>query len=76
MNIDVIYQWNDGNDSYKMYTDDLKYEDNLEIIFDVDKNCFVVKKLEKIKEKWNSDHGISNDPFDNFMEYEDGMQDM
>jgi len=73
--IDVIYEWDNKRAEYRMYTDDLRYKDKLEIVFDNDKNIFVIHRLDKIKEKWNLTHGISNNPLDKFLEYESEFED-
>jgi hypothetical protein len=74
--IDVIMEWDNKQEKYRMYTDDLKYGDKLEIVYSNDKCCYVIKSLKRIKEEWYKKQGISNDPFDKFMELDDGMQNL
>ena len=74
--IDITYEWDENKKLYRMYTDSLKYGNKLEVVFGNDENCFVIKNLDKLKEKWNTDHDISNDPFDQLLELDNGMQDL
>lgn len=76
LKINVILEWSPTFKKYVMYTDDLKYGDKLEIVFDKIKNIYSIKNLEKIKEKWNKKHGISNNPLEIFLELEDGMSNL
>ena len=49
--IDVLYElYNDG--SYRMYTDDLKYGDHLEIVFNDDKQMYSIKDLDKVRSEY------------------------
>lgn len=54
--IDVLYEiYSDG--SYKMYTDDLKYGDHLEIVYDSDKQMFTIKNLAKLRQEYYRKQG-------------------
>jgi hypothetical protein len=49
--LDVLYElYSDG--SYRMYTDDLKYGEHLEIVYDDVKGMFTIKGLEGLREEW------------------------
>jgi len=43
----------------RMYTDDLKYGRNLEIVFDNKKQCFTIKNLAKLRKQWAERHAES-----------------
>ena len=53
----VIYE----NGTYTMLTDDLKYRDDLEIIFDSNKQCFTIKNIDRLRLEWNERHSESVD---------------
>ena len=74
--IDIIYEWDEDSKKYKIYTDETIYGNRQEIIYSNEVDCFVIKNIKKLKEKWNEDHGISDNPFDKFLELENGMQDL
>ena len=63
--IDITHEWDKGK--YKTFTNSIRYGNRLEIVFDIDRNYYVVKNLDKIKKEWNTAHGISNDPLDIFL---------
>jgi hypothetical protein len=49
--IDVLYEfYSDG--SYKMFTDDLKYGDHLEIVYDKSIGMYNVKNISKLREEY------------------------
>lgn len=43
----------------RMFTDDLKYGDNLEVVFDKKQQTYTVKNLEKLRKQWNETHAES-----------------
>lgn len=58
--IDVLFELIDKPPYYKMYTDDLKYGDHLEIIFDNKKQCFTIKGLDNLRAEWRKNHPEDN----------------
>jgi len=67
--IDVIRDWSKTDKSYRMYTDDLKYENKMRIIWDSNSNCYTVAGLKSARDKWNKDHNIKEpNPFEEFLE--------
>jgi hypothetical protein len=54
--IDVHYIFDEEIGKYRMYTDDTKYGERMEIIFDNEKQCFTIKNLDKLRKKWNETH--------------------
>ncbi len=56
--IDVLFEIN-SDGTYRMYTDDLKYGEHLEIIYDKDIGMFNVKGIKKLRDEWKRNHGES-----------------
>jgi len=54
--IDVHYIFDDNQQKYRMYIDDLKYKRRMEIIYSNDKKCFVIKSIEYYRNEWNTTH--------------------
>ena len=54
--IDVHYIYDAKKGGYRMYTDDTKYGRHQEIIFDIDKHCFTIKNLDRLRKNWNKTH--------------------
>jgi len=75
--IDVLFELIDKPPYYRMFTDDLKYGDHLEIIFDgktrkgqvCSKQCFVIKNIDRLRAEWRKNHSeynVIDDVFDDF----------
>lgn len=67
--IDVLFEFMDKPPYYRMFTDDLKYGDHLEIIFDKEKQCYTIKELDKLRAEWRKNHpdeSVNDDIFDEF----------
>jgi len=56
--MNILYIHDESRHEYRMYTDELRYGDFLEIAFDNKKQCFVVKDINRLKVEWNKEHGI------------------
>jgi len=54
--IDVHYIYDGRNGGYRMYADDTKYGEHKEIIFYIDKQCFTIKNLDRLRRNWNETH--------------------
>jgi hypothetical protein len=54
--IDVEFEMIDKPPYYRMWTDELKYGERLEILFDNQKQCFTIKDLDKLRKKWSKTH--------------------
>jgi len=65
LGVQVKYIFDNSTKKYRMYTDDLRYGDNLEVIFSNDK--FVIKDYYKIKERWLKKHGRNPKDLDNII---------
>ena len=66
-----IEYYTDSERDYWIFTDDLKYRENQEIIFDDKKQCFTIKNLERLRNEWRKLHPddvIEEKVFKNFME--------
>ena len=50
--IDVLLELIDKSPYYRMWTDDLKYGEHLEIIFSNKKQCFTIKDIDKLLDNW------------------------
>lgn len=77
--IDVEFEMTDKSPYFRMWTDDLKYGDHLEIVFDgktkrgqkCSKQCFVIKDIDRLRAEWRRNHpeeNVINDVFKEFME--------
>jgi hypothetical protein len=70
--VDVHYIFDEKQGKYRMYTDDTKYGERKEIIFDNKKQCFTIKNLNKLRKKWNKAHkdkvkGDEDEDFNKFI---------
>ena len=63
--IDVLYEWDAVNRKHRVSTDDLKYGSHLEIVFSNNSQCFTIKDLYKLREKWLKKRGKSAKDIDN-----------
>ena len=52
----------------RMFTNDLKYGNHLEIVFSNDAQCYIVKDLNNIKSRWLKKHGKSTKDVDRSVE--------
>lgn len=69
--LDVEFELIDDSPYLRMWTDDLKYSDYLEIVFDNKKQCFVIKGIDKLRADWRKNHpdeDVIDDVFDEFTE--------
>jgi len=69
--IDVHYIHDGTRGGYRMYTDDTKYGEHKEIIFDKDKQYFVIRNIDRFRRRWNDTHrdndgGDDDGAFDDF----------
>ena len=54
--LDVYHKYDFNQELYRMFTDELRYSPNLEIIFNKDSQCFTIKDLDKLRTNWNKTH--------------------
>jgi len=52
----VTYEWDDKIEKYRMYTDDLKYRDHLEIVEKEGLKEFGIKDIENLREEYKNRH--------------------
>ena len=54
--IEIYFESDKKKGGYKIFTDELKYGDHLEVVFSDTKQCYVVKGLIALKRKWYKQH--------------------
>ena len=54
--IDITYEWHKPTRKYRMFTDELKYGDHLEIVCDKRNQNYTVKYLDKLRAEWRKKH--------------------
>lgn len=57
--VDVLYEIDDSG-KCRLYTDDLKYKQKCEIIFDKDIQCFTIKGLDNLRTEWRKTYPEEN----------------
>ena len=69
--VEVLYEYDEHQQKYRLFTDEVKYGKHLEVIFSNEKQCFVIKDFYKLKERWYKTHGKSvkdvDDTIKNFL---------
>lgn len=69
--IDIYLEYDEGLKKYRTFTDELKYGDHLEVIFNKETNMYTIRDLDKLRKKWKMAHGEPTDPLEIFRdEYE------
>jgi hypothetical protein len=64
INIEVMYIWDKRRQEYRLFTNELKYGDFIELIFESKtpkdkkcaRQCYTVKNLDKLKKQWRKEH--------------------
>jgi len=70
--IDIVYEWDSNQHKYRIFTDELKYGNHIEIIENINGD-YEVKNLEKLRRDWNSKYNIKpsgDDVFEDMIESE------
>lgn len=71
--IDILYEIKEGG-VYRRFTNDLKYGDRQEIIFDNKNQCYTIKHLDKLRAEWRIVHPkgkVIENMFEMFKEVEE-----
>jgi len=64
-----IEVYSDSEKKYRLFTDSLKYSDNLEVVFDKKFQFYTIKDLSNLRSNWRRTHPdelIKNVYFENF----------
>ena len=66
----VLYE-KDSSGRYRMFTDDLKYGEHLEIFYDNKQQMYTIKNLDSLRAEWRKNHpgeNVIDNVIENFVE--------
>ena len=52
--IDITYKWNENTHDYDMFTDELKYGDDIKILWNPETNRFKICDIKRLRRDWKN----------------------